>query len=231
MDAFLNYLNANAGSFNVLFGGVVAVATVVYAFLTAGLARETKKLREVQTEPHVEISFRPRDEFMSLIDIVVKNIGAGPAYDVTFLFSANEGSAGAKSLLASLEDLNMLSKGVSYLAPSQELSSFWTNLTEHFEEKLGARITANTTCKSLSGREYLRTHAINLSELKGLQRMGEPPLLKMSRSLEKLQDDVHKLTTGWNKLKVHTYDSEDREAERKELEEERERFANQQTPK
>jgi hypothetical protein len=224
MESILQFLNANAGALNLLFGGVVAIATVVYAVLTASLARETKKLREVQTEPHVELSFRSRDEFMSLIDIVVKNIGAGPAYDVTFEFSADTGTEGTKSLLASLANLNALSKGIAYLAPRQEISSYWTNLTEQFEDKLAAQVFATSRCKSVGGIEHVRRHTLDLSELKGLTRIGEPPLLKMSRSLEKLQDDVSRLASGWSKLKVHTYTSEDREAEGKQWEEEREKF-------
>ena len=39
----------------VLFTGVVAASTVVYAKLTGKLVSETQRLREVQTEPRVSI--------------------------------------------------------------------------------------------------------------------------------------------------------------------------------
>ena len=55
MAEYLKYLNDNAGALNALFSGVVALATVVYAVLTAKLVRETRNLREVQTEPRVEV--------------------------------------------------------------------------------------------------------------------------------------------------------------------------------
>jgi primosomal protein N'' len=56
------FLNANTGALNLLFAGVVAAATVVYAWLTAKLVAETRRLRQVQTEPHIEVFYRPRDE-------------------------------------------------------------------------------------------------------------------------------------------------------------------------
>jgi hypothetical protein len=66
---------------------------------------------------------------------------------------------------------------------------------------------------------YVRHHTLDLSELKGLVRIGTPPLLKMSQDLEKLQDAVTKIASGWSKPKVHIYNSDDREAERREWEE------------
>jgi len=84
VDQLIAFLNANAGALNLLFALVVAVATAVYAWLTAKLVSETRRLREVQTEPHIEVFYRPRDEWISLLDVVARNIGNGPAYDVRF---------------------------------------------------------------------------------------------------------------------------------------------------
>lgn len=228
MAAIVQFLNTNAGVINLLFGGIVAVATVVYAVLTSRLVRETRRLREVQTEPHIELSFRSRDEIMSLIDIVVVNIGSGPAYDVKVTFSASSDSEGAKELLKQLGALNALSQGIAYLAPRQEMASYWSDLRQHFDEKLSTIITAMSTCKSATGAVYTRHHTLDLSELKGIVRIGTPPLLKISRDLEKLQDAVSKIASGWSKPKVHVYTTEDREAERREWEEERAKY--QQAP-
>lgn len=221
MDAIIQFLNTNAGAINLLFGGIVAAATVVYAVLTSTLVRETRRLREVQTEPHIELSFRSRDEIISLIDVVTVNIGAGPAYDVKVRFSANSESEGAKQLLQQLSTLNALSSGIAYLAPRQELSSYWSDVRDHFDEKISTIISATSTCKSATGIVYTRHHTLDLSELKGIVRIGTPPLLKISRDLEKLQDAVSKIASGWSKPKVHIYTSEDREAERREWEEAR----------
>ena len=43
----------------VAFTGVVALSTVVYAFLTWRLVSETRRMREVQTEPRVSVRVEP----------------------------------------------------------------------------------------------------------------------------------------------------------------------------
>ncbi len=53
------YLNSNAGALTVIFTAVVTISTVAYAILTRNLVLETKKMREVQTEPRIEISIQP----------------------------------------------------------------------------------------------------------------------------------------------------------------------------
>jgi hypothetical protein len=221
MGEYLKYLNDNAGAFNVLFTGVVALATAVYAVLTAKLVRETRNLREAQTEPRVEVFFRPRDEWISLIDIVVKNIGAGPAYDLRFESSAVVLNEASDALLKRLSEVNSIHSGIAYLGPGQEFSSYWTNMTEQFEKKIEARLVVKSSFRSATGHSYSRQHVIDLSELKGLEQIGEPPLLKIVKYVEKLQQDVQNLASGFKKLRVDIFDSDDRDTERKQREEER----------
>lgn len=117
VDNAIAFLNANAGALNPLFAAVVAIATGVYAWLTAKLVAETRYLREAQTEPRIEVSYRPRDEWISLIDIVIKNIGCGPAYDLSFSSSATVSNRGSEELLSRLKELKSLNSGIAYLGP------------------------------------------------------------------------------------------------------------------
>lgn len=41
-------------------------------------------MRNAQTEPCVDITYNPRNEWLKLIDIAIKNIGLGPAHDIKF---------------------------------------------------------------------------------------------------------------------------------------------------
>lgn len=228
MATFIDFLNANAGALNLLFAGVVAVATVIYARLTARLVDETRRLRQVQTEPHIEVFYRPRDEWISLLDVVAKNIGNGPAYDIKFTWEVTVSNKGAESLLARLEELKGFSSGIAYLGPSQEFFSFWTQMTEDFEDKLSTQVRVKSTCRGVTGVVYERQHLIDFSELKGVSRIGEPPLLKMAKSLEALQKDLNSVATGFRRPKIDVFTQEDRQRERKEWEEQRAQFRTQQ---
>lgn len=230
MGDVIAFLNANTGVLNLLFAAVVAAATAVYAWLTAKLVAETRRLRQVQTEPHIEVFYRPRDEWISLLDIVAKNIGNGPAYDLKFSCVATVSNKGSEILLGRLRDLKGFSTGIAYLGPSQEFFSFWTQMTEDFEDKVATQIRVRTTCRSATGALYDRQHLLDLSELKGISRIGEPPLLKIAKSLEELQKDVQHLATGFNKPKINVFTHEDRERERKELEERRAQAREQKAP-
>ena len=221
MTAFLKFLNDNAGALNLLFSAVVAIATVVYARLTARLVSETERLRTAATEPSIEITYRSRDESMSLLEVVVKNIGNGPAYNVKFLASASPIGVGADELLARLQKAKFFREGINLLLPGQEFVSFWTDVRQNFNEKLATTVIVKTTCSNIAGAVYPREHQIDLSELDGVEKIGTPPLLSMARSLEKMQGDLAHLASGFRKLKVETHSYEDRQRERAEWEKHR----------
>jgi hypothetical protein len=218
MDIFIEWLNKNSGVFNLLFSFLVAISTVFYAYLTSKLVRETKRLREVQTEPTLEIFFRSHDASMSLLEFVVKNVGQGSAYDITFDLSSNPEGAGTDELLNDLKKLKVITTGIHLLCPTQEFDSYWTDLRQNFESKLQAPITITTTCKSTAGIIYKREHTIDLSELEGKVKIGSSPLYSIAQSVEKLQKDVERISSGWSKLKVDTYSEEDRQQQRIEME-------------
>lgn len=222
MSAFVDFLNANAGAFNLLFSAVVAIATVVYAWLTARLVSETRRLREVQTEPTIEVTYRSHDEAMALLELVVQNIGAGPAYDITVEFSASPESAAATELVQRLTKIKSFSGGIKVLMPRQEFKTFWTDIRQNYAEKLKTTVVATTTCRGATGVVYRREHTIDLSELEGVERLGTPPLLLMARALGKIETEVGHLASGFRHLRVDTYTSADRQKEQELWEAERE---------
>ncbi|MEY4980550.1 MAG: hypothetical protein RLZZ352_2820, partial [Pseudomonadota bacterium] len=217
MSELLDQLNRNSGGLSALFSGVVTVATVVYAWLTAKLVDETRKLRQVQTEPRIQITYRTRPEWINLLDIAVKNIGQGPAEDLRFTIKAVSANSAAEPLVQSLKALNAFGGGIKYLGPQQEFASFWTSLMDGDESKVESRIQIECAYKSVTGTPYRVEHVLDLAELKGSSQIGEPPLLKIAKHLEKMQSDLHQLATGFRRLGVNTYDSEDRASERAEV--------------
>ncbi len=233
MKLIIEYLNANAGALSALFTGIVALSTVVYAALTWRLVAETRKMRSIQTQPRISIFYRSRDEWISLLDIVIKNIGLGPAYDITFRISAlNEGN-GATALIKDLSRLNFLSTGLSFLAPNQEFRAFFTNATEQFEAKMDARLKFTTQYRNAFGHSYCDKYIIDLSELRGLTTFGSPPINKIAKHIEDLSRTFHHFATGFQRIKADVYNSEDRlreDQERKQQYDKKESNRNNSTP-
>jgi len=213
VSELFEFLNKNAGALSALFSGVVTGATVVYAWLTWKLVTETRQLRQAQTEPRVQVIYRPRDEWMALTDIVVRNIGLGPAYDISFDVHQQTESDTTARLAAELLELGCFRTGLSYLGPGQEFFSYWTNVTEGYEEKIQATLKIHCQYKSAGGVPYVHEYLLNLSELKGLTRIGEPPLLKIAKQIEKIQNHLYALVNGMRKLKVDVFSEAERDAE------------------
>ena len=69
MENLIAFLNQNSGALTVVFTGFVTLATVVYAALTAILVVETRKLRQVQTEPRIEITVDAFDFAVNIVPV------------------------------------------------------------------------------------------------------------------------------------------------------------------
>ena len=214
-----NYLNQNSGALTVIFTGVVTLSTVVYAVLTAILVTETRKMRQAQTEPKVQVIVKPWDEWINIVHIYVRNIGLGPAYNISFNASAEAGGEGAQALIADFTKANFFRIGLKYLGPGQEIAPGYSQMTKEFDKKVESILVFTVQYQDATGKKYQESFRIDFSEFKGLTRIGKPHLYAIAQHLEKMQSDFHNLATGFKRVQADIYNSEDREEEQKELEE------------
>jgi hypothetical protein len=85
----------------------VTISTVVYSILTGKLVSETTKMRQVQTEPKIEITIKPFDFAINIVRLHVRNIGLGPAINVTFNMKVISGGKLPRlSLMSSLKQIS-----------------------------------------------------------------------------------------------------------------------------
>jgi hypothetical protein len=176
-----------------LFSSIVTLCTFGSALLTVFLLAETRRMREVQTEPHVDFTYRVREEWIAHLDIVVRNIGLGAAHDVRFRAEPVTDDPETRALVRELTDIGFIHVGLNYLSPGQQASSFFTNVSENHNSKLASKFKVTVTYRSSGGRRYKDEYVIDLAELVGLRRIGEPPLHSMAKSLENLHLNVREL--------------------------------------
>lgn len=223
MGGIIEFLNSNAGAFNVVFTAMVTIATVVYAALTWKLVSETRLMREVQTEPRLAVTLNSIDEAIHIVRLHFKNIGQGPAFGVKFMPRVESGNHFSEKLLAEFTEPNYFKTGLTYLGPGHERVSMFTELTENHDEKLSTILAFDVEYKSVTGKSYRDTLFVDMSEYKGTERLGKHHLYAMAQSLEKLQKDVGRLVGGNRLLKTDVYTSEDRSEEQRAHEEWREK--------
>ena len=200
----MDFLDIHSGSIQVVFSFVVAISTVVYAVLTAKLVTETRRMRKAQTEPAMSVIVRPSDVWINLIELNVKNIGVGPAYDIRFEPSSDFEIRDGEHL----SDVNFIKNGIRYLGPQQQLSTYLTNMTQDYQDKIATSWEITTTYQSSTKKRYEETFTVDLSQFVGMRQIGRPPLTKMAESLDKIQRDFHPLTIGHRHLKFRLDESE-----------------------
>lgn len=62
---------------------ILVIATCIYVVFSYKLTQETKKLREVETSPFISLQLEVF-RYSNLLQLVIKNIGKAPAYNVNF---------------------------------------------------------------------------------------------------------------------------------------------------
>lgn len=222
MTELLEFLNKNSGALTVLFTAVVTVATAVYAALTWILVKETRMMREVQTEPKLQVTVSSFDFAIHIVRLHVRNVGLGPALNVTFKPKVLAGGQSAEKLLAEFTDVNFFSVGLKHFGPGQERVSAYTQLTEDHDGKMASVLAIDVTYSSSTGKSYSDSLVVDMSELKGGYQLGKPHAYAIAQSLEKMQKDIHHLTTGFHRIKSNIYTSEDRAKESAEAQARRE---------
>lgn len=213
----LNFLNENSGALTVLFTAVVTISTVVYSILTGKLVSETTKMRQVQTEPKIEVTIKSFDNAINIVRLHIRNIGLGPAINVTFNLKVISGGQIAQVLVDEFTKSNFLNIGLKYFGPGQERYSHYTQLTQQYNEKIGSVLIIEISYQSTTGVKYIEQSIIDMSELKGAYQLGTPNLYSMAKSLEKIQKDISNIASEHKKISAHIYTAKDRQKEKDDL--------------
>ncbi|HCE1838692.1 hypothetical protein [Vibrio parahaemolyticus] len=214
MDSIIQYLNVNTGALTVIFTAIVTLSTVVYAVLTGVLVSETRKMREVQTEPKIQITMESFEFAIHISRLRIQNIGFGPATDLKFECAVVSGGESAEALLSDFIESNFFKTGLRYFGPNQTVHSHYTDTSVDSNGKLDSVLSFSLSYKSATGKAYKDEILIDMSELKSEYRLGKPYLYSISQSLEKIQKDINHVATGFKRVKVDSYNSEDRDHER-----------------
>ncbi len=197
----------------VVFTAAVTLSTAVYAILTGVLVAETRRMRQVQTEPRIEITLRPFESAINIVRLHIKNIGLGPAVNVKFKPRVISGEEGAKKLLAEFTETNFFTTGLKYIGPGQEVYSHYTQMHNDHDQKILSVLIFEIEYKSVTGKIFKENTIIDMSEIKGQYQLGTPNLYSIARSLEKIQRDIGQIKTVFKNIDISN--REDRESESK----------------
>jgi hypothetical protein len=208
-----------------LFTAIVSIATCAYAILTIILVKETIRLREAQTEPEIIIYLQPSENLPSIFDIVVKNIGGGTAYNIKWEFDKN--AILAKERGSSLDQQNFFTKGASYFAPGQIYHSVVGTGIELLKEPAPPPLLMQANFENRQQKKYHREYLIDPIQYRGRYWIDPHGLRQIENTLKDIEKNFGHVFSGFGRLNINTYDSDDRDQENKVIQK---RLAEQQKP-
>ncbi len=179
-------------AFTLIFTGIVAVSTIVYARLTSKLVSETRKMRKVQTDPIIAVFIQQQDDH-NLLDLIIQNIGLGPAYDIKFELNGDIDIV--PDVGRPVSERNFIKNGIKYLAPNKKISCYLTDLLEKTSEKEKTSIEVTVHYEDNLKNPYENNYTINLSEWIGLLSIDGKP-----KPLETIAKDINKFVTHYIKI-------------------------------
>ena len=177
------------------------------------MVEEMRETRIAQDRPHVLVD--PDYSYMPALDLVVQNIGRGPAKNIRFTFSPDILNSEGQSL----SELAYFKDGLDFLAPGVEVRTFWdmTHQLLPFLEQRGLHDGFDVTVyyESAAGKSYESTWKFDSLRFKGrgyIRRYGMHELADAVRSISK---DFHGVAGPGNRaLRVSTNTERREKAER-----------------
>jgi hypothetical protein len=192
-------------------GAILTVTTIVYARITARMLGETKKMREAQTEPHIFITAQPADSARFIKNMVIQNIGPGPAYKLEFKVEPNiEIMKGHY-----ISDINMIKHGLRCLAPNQKIQFMVANSIEEAKKEKKTLYKVTVTYQDKNGKYYEETFVLDFAEYFGMLYTDSDPYEGIIKKLGDIQRDIHGvIKIPDSVVKVLAYSKKDMEEEK-----------------
>jgi hypothetical protein len=178
-----------------VFAGSVSISTVFYVIYTKRLTEETIKLRKAQTEPKISIYIQPDEESMNMINLIIQNIGYGPAVDISLVIEPEFMVMGKDKL----SDQNFFKK-IVYLSPGQKIKAKIFSMFDY--EKLKEKTyKVRGKYSNEIGNKYECDFSLDFSQYLGLRYSGE----RLNSAEETLKKELPKISSALGNI-VHQID-------------------------
>lgn len=175
-----------------LFSCIVTVSTVVYAILTWKLVSETRKMREFQITPNVNIYLERGEVDQSNIYLIFANSGLGVAKNVKFEIIKDFESY--DSFYYQIDKKGIIKKGIDNFYPNQKQKFFLLNLSQDFETKIEYKMIIRAKYIDINRKAYSKDFSLSLSELAGIIKLSPPDnyLGKIAYELSEIKKEIKK---------------------------------------
>ncbi|HQJ88387.1 MAG TPA: hypothetical protein PLY91_07590 [Methanoregulaceae archaeon] len=189
------FFDSHSGFFGFLASLIVALITLAYVVITWQLLDESKKMRMLQNQPRLSVAYQQRENRAYIIDLIIKNSGFGPAYNVNFVLEGDlEIRKGAV-----LSEIGAIKNGIPYLAPQQEIRIFLTYLLAKSEEEVGQPVNITVQYKDTFDQEYSYDFPLDLSLFIGMGGATKSPTEYLIDAIKDINRGLNSISTEISK--------------------------------
>ena len=173
---------ATAGTFFV--AALAAVVAGVQLWLT-------RQVRLDQTRPYVMVSLEPGITWFNFVDILVQNIGVGPAHDVSI--TVDPPLARADDSDPTLTTARYFNETVPLMPPRYELRTFFDSMVDRHEKGLPERFTFTLSYHDGHGHTFNETIVQDLGIMNDLLFTEVYGMHHAAKALRELTKAVEKI--------------------------------------
>lgn len=214
----LEWLNQNTGAVTGLSTTALLLVTAFYAWTTYQLLSEARQSRILAGQPRVVAYLRVNDVHTNIVQLHVANLSGAAATCVSAVIE----KLTEWPVDFDLQDSKIL-RDLSFMRPHEVLKFDLGIGPDLFRDGVPAEFKMVITFSSLDGRTFSFENALKVESVEGHSHWRLYTIDDVARRLKDISDTL-KGFTGFQRIRVETYDASDRQAERQAREEERKQF-------
>ena len=194
MINLIDWLNTNSGAVTTIATVIIAGTAIVTVFLTKTLATENRLLRKAGTEPKVVPYIKVDHRFTRAINLVLSNVGQGPAKNVQYSFVADADDF-ANHSVALINYSNRTA--ISILPQGEQIEEFFGMGTDLLKNPPLGPFDVSIKYENLNGEsEGWTKHSLDVAQFRDFSWLGNPTEIEIRDSLRKIEGHFSNLVRG-----------------------------------
>lgn len=182
-------------NFQIIFTGVLVIATIVYVYYTYKLVQEARKTREIGMKPHIIMYLDYSEVNPSNRYLTIENVGKGVARNVQFRLIKDMEFVTKNDI--KVADRKFLEKTYTYFPPEYCLKYYLFNFSNNSEEKMNDSIEVKCSYEDIFNQKTTEIFDLKFRNGFGAGKLSPPDnyIGLISYRLEKIEKILNKWIT------------------------------------
>lgn len=160
-----------------------------------------RRLIDAELDPAITVYLEQDPMHFSFLILVIKNAGRGVARNIRFAVKPDI-PVEANDPSTQLSRLAVFDRGISIMAPMQEIRTFYGAFPELTREPIDIYATYERDSPESRQRSLRANFVLDVTLFEGLSQVGDPPELSAAQSLNKMAADIEKIRMGGSRSNV-----------------------------